>query len=165
MPNKDKKVSQQIQPVWYFITLANAIWHQLSNSEFQKESSWSSKAKLHPLYRDLSHLPPLQRLEKLRLVVLGRVGVGLKLFLVKASRMPGKRIVGVVVQIFNLPHLCFSPMQSYGDKVLTCYGAIFYDGTLTPRQGVLEGLEKVKDAPAYDHIVVEPNKQADLAKG
>lgn len=61
------------------------------------------------------------------------------------------------------PHLS-SPTCRLKDEVLTCHCAISYDGALTPRQRILERFKKVKDAPPYDHIVIEPNEQADLAR-
>lgn len=45
---------------------------------------------------------------------------------------------------------------------LTGHRAVLHDGALAPGQGVLEGLEEVKDAPANDDVVVEANKKTHL---
>lgn len=36
------------------------------------------------------------------------------------------------------------------------------DWTLLPRQGILEGVAQIKQAPCDDHIIVESHKEADL---
>lgn len=57
------------------------------------------------------------------------------------------------------PGNCSLPAQL---PSLTSHGAVLHDGALAPGQGVLEGLEEVKDAPADDDVVVETNKKTDL---
>lgn len=49
--------------------------------------------------------------------------------------------------------------------MLACHGPISDNRTFTPGQWVLEGLEEVEDAPADDHVVVQPDKEADLVTG
>lgn len=45
---------------------------------------------------------------------------------------------------------------------LACCSPIPNDRTFAPGQGVLERLEEVEDTPPNDHIVVQPDEEADL---
>lgn len=47
---------------------------------------------------------------------------------------------------------------------LTRICPIFSDRTLAPRQRILEGLEKVEDAPPDDDVIVEPHETAHLKR-
>lgn len=78
----------------------------------------------------------------------------------------------------QVPNLCLSfsgssspswdrlagvPRWSYsGGLILACHSPIPDDRTFTPGQRVLERLEEVEDAPPDDHIIIQPNKEADL---
>lgn len=64
-----------------------------------------------------------------------------------------------------LPGTALAKDQSWGSSgvpTLACRSPIPDDRTFTPGQRVLEGLEEVEDAPPNDHIVVQPNEEADL---
>lgn len=45
---------------------------------------------------------------------------------------------------------------------LTCAGLVFDKWTLMPRQGLLEGLGEIEEAPADDDVVVESHEETHL---
>lgn len=57
-----------------------------------------------------------------------------------------------------------SPTGCLRRAILACHGPIPDDRALTPGQRVLEGLEEVEDAPPDDHIIIQPDKEADLQR-
>lgn len=54
------------------------------------------------------------------------------------------------------------PTESLNGPTLACCGPIPDDRTFTPGQWVLEGFEEVEDTPSNDHIIIQPDKEADL---
>lgn len=53
-------------------------------------------------------------------------------------------------------------MEFLRGPTLACCSPIPNDRTFAPGQGVLERLEEVEDTPPNDHIVVQPDEEADL---
>lgn len=49
-----------------------------------------------------------------------------------------------------------------GRAARTRYVAVFNERTLFPRQGVLEGLGEIEEAPADDDVIVERHKETHL---
>lgn len=49
-----------------------------------------------------------------------------------------------------------------GRAALTRYVAVFNERTLLPRQGALEGLGEIEEAPADDDVIVERHKETHL---
>lgn len=49
-----------------------------------------------------------------------------------------------------------------GGPELTVVGPVINEWTLLPRQGLLEGLREIEQAPADDDIIVERHKEAHL---
>lgn len=45
---------------------------------------------------------------------------------------------------------------------LTSAGRVLGEGTLVPRQGLLEGLGEVEEAPADDDVIVESHEETHL---
>lgn len=84
-------------------------------------------------------------------------------------------------QVNEIPNLCLSLLGSFDSflgqswlespggflrrTILACRGPIPGDRALTPGQRVLERLEEIEDAPPDDHIIVQPNEEADLQMG